>query len=250
MCERSLWINCDGEVVHPNAPAGGGGPGFFASAPPLGKDPNLDPPVPHPFSPAGNNLVPNEQQKQQLSGGDTPDVPDALTIKPTSPVPDDILADTVDDFVSKSNAARGGDEVAHMQATLDGFEYESDSRRRITKVKMAVSTQIVRPRWAGGRVSDSERALIEKAQTLIKEHEERHRDIAKDFVTRAFNDLHGKPVSKAQAIYDEWMKKLDAAQDELDSREGLLIVEHNGPNGNAGPATGVKLGPRPKSKKP
>jgi hypothetical protein len=30
-----VWINHSGDVVHPDAPAGGGGPGFFRIAGPL-----------------------------------------------------------------------------------------------------------------------------------------------------------------------------------------------------------------------
>jgi len=54
----NLWINTDGDVVHPNAPNGGGGKGSFKSAAPWGT--NFDDYTsdrPHPFSPVGRNTV-------------------------------------------------------------------------------------------------------------------------------------------------------------------------------------------------
>jgi hypothetical protein len=53
----SLWLNSDGDLVHPNAPGGGGGPGDFRVAGPLSADPFNDDP-PHPWSPAARTLDP------------------------------------------------------------------------------------------------------------------------------------------------------------------------------------------------
>jgi hypothetical protein len=53
----SLWLNQDGDLIHPNAPDGGGGPGFFRGAVALNTDPFSDD-LPHPSSPAGRNLDP------------------------------------------------------------------------------------------------------------------------------------------------------------------------------------------------
>jgi len=50
----------------------------------------------------------------------------------------------------------------------------------------------VRPRFAGGRPSDEERALIQKLEGLIKAHEERHRDIARKLTQRALCAAIGK----------------------------------------------------------
>ncbi len=66
MADGDLWKNTDGDVVHPNAPNGGGGNGYFKSAVLVGTnlaDPS-DPP--HPFSPDGRNTVP---PTQAASGG-------------------------------------------------------------------------------------------------------------------------------------------------------------------------------------
>ena len=78
-------------------------------------------------------------------------------------------------------------------------------------------------------------------------HEERHRDIAKDFTTRTRSRPRptARPSAVAEKILEKFMKDMTPPQVAMDHREGLLIVEHKGPNGNAGPATGVKFGPAP-----
>jgi len=58
MGDGDLWTNADGDVVHPNAPSGGGGTGFFRSAAPMGTDLDSTSNLPHPFSPVGRNFVP------------------------------------------------------------------------------------------------------------------------------------------------------------------------------------------------
>jgi len=247
MSDRNLWINDDSDVVHPNAPAGGGGAGFFKSAAPLGVNLDITSPVPHPFSPVGRNTVPTEEQKQQLSDGGTPDagvIDELPKFTSTTGIPLDVRADTVDEFGRNCNAALGDkNEVGHMQPTIN-YNLEIDDIGRVTKVNMVVDTQIVRPRWAGGRANDTERALIKRAEELIKAHEERHRDIAKTFTARACKEMRGKAEKKAEEIFKKVMKEMDKAQDAFDALEGKIIVEHGGPNGNAGPATGVRTGPR------
>jgi hypothetical protein len=52
----ALWVNEDHHVVHPEAPAGVGGPGRFSSAEILGTHASLHPP--HPWAPAAHSLDP------------------------------------------------------------------------------------------------------------------------------------------------------------------------------------------------
>jgi hypothetical protein len=176
--------------------------------------------------------------------GAAPDAPadETPVFRATSPAPNDVLADTVDQFASGANAAMGaGGEVGHMEANIQ-FNPDTDDQGRITRVNMVVDTKIVRPRWAGGRpTTDKEKALIKKAEELIRAHEERHRDIARDFATRAVKAMRGQPGDKAQKVFDKFMKDMDAAQAAFDHREGKLIVDHDA-NGNA---TGVRSGPAP-----
>jgi hypothetical protein len=66
MSDPNLWVNSEGNVVHPNAPPGGGGPGYFKSATPSVSGDHLVPDVPHPFSPVGRNVILNDEQKQEM----------------------------------------------------------------------------------------------------------------------------------------------------------------------------------------
>jgi len=61
MGDGNLWTNIDGDVVHPNAPNGGGGSGRFKSAAPLGTNLDFTSDLPHPFSPVGRNTVPQAE---------------------------------------------------------------------------------------------------------------------------------------------------------------------------------------------
>ena len=62
------WVNQSGNVVHPNAPSGGGGPGSFKSATSLGLGHDTLSPLPHPHSPAARRLAENEIQKKHPKG--------------------------------------------------------------------------------------------------------------------------------------------------------------------------------------
>src|SRR5882757_9378408 len=66
MSDPKLWVNLDGKVVHPDAPIGGGGPGRFKSATPLGSGDHFLPGVPDPSSPDGRNVVLTDKQKQEI----------------------------------------------------------------------------------------------------------------------------------------------------------------------------------------
>jgi hypothetical protein len=70
MSDPKLWVNLDGKVVHPDAPIGGGGPGRFKSANPLGSGDHFLPGVPDPSSPDGRNVVLTDRQKQQILAAD------------------------------------------------------------------------------------------------------------------------------------------------------------------------------------
>jgi hypothetical protein len=70
MSDPKLWVNLDGKVVHPDAPSGGGGPGRFKSANPLGSSDHFLPGVPDPSSPDGRNVVLTDRQKQHILNAD------------------------------------------------------------------------------------------------------------------------------------------------------------------------------------
>ena len=163
------------------------------------------------------------------------------TMNPTSPVPNDIHADTAVEFVNAANNARGGGgEVGHMAPNIT-IDPTFDANGKVDRVNMTVGTSIVRPRWSGGRPNDVQKAAIKKAEQLIKEHEERHRDIARDYATRAVRAMHGKTAAAAQKLYDDTMKQMDAAQKALDQKEGGISVKESG----GGATVDVSLGPAP-----
>ena len=51
-----LWLTVEGKVVHPDAPAGGGGPGYFCCAGTLFGFPFFDEELLHPWAPAARHL--------------------------------------------------------------------------------------------------------------------------------------------------------------------------------------------------
>lgn len=158
------------------------------------------------------------------AGGSSP-CGETPTFTTSSPVPVDVLADSVSEFNNKMNAALGGN--PHMQPKF-GWNFEFDQRGLVSKANLTVDTQIVRPRWSGGRPSDTERALIVKAVELIKAHEERHRDIAKDSMNIAVCATHGKTEAAATKALNDAFKKMDAAQAALDAREGQMSIVLDG----------------------
>jgi hypothetical protein len=66
------WVNQTGNVVHPNAPSGGGGPGYFKPATPLGLSGDTFSSLPHPHSPAARHLAQNEIQRKHPKGKAAP----------------------------------------------------------------------------------------------------------------------------------------------------------------------------------
>lgn len=60
------WISESGDVVHPDAPQGSGGPGIFTSCGPLGCEVDLHSWAPHPHSPEGRYLALNEDYKKSI----------------------------------------------------------------------------------------------------------------------------------------------------------------------------------------
>lgn len=147
--------------------------------------------------------------------------------EPDSPVPKDIQADSALEFVGKMKAALGGN--PHMEPSFS-WSPEVDDKGRITKVNLKIKTKIVRPRFAGGRPSDAERAIIKKVEGLIQAHEERHREVAKTYAQRAVCAAIGKDSSAKDPSQDpSYVKAIKAvtcemnkAQEALDHKEGTL----------------------------
>jgi len=62
------WLTSDGQVVHPNAPRGGGGAGGFRNAKHFGAEADGHG-IAHPNSPVGRNVILSEGGSQLASGG-------------------------------------------------------------------------------------------------------------------------------------------------------------------------------------
>src|SRR5262249_30569511 len=56
------WLTIDGDVIHPDAPAGSGGPGHFRLGGPLQASCEFCDPVPHPSSPSARYLAQNTRK--------------------------------------------------------------------------------------------------------------------------------------------------------------------------------------------
>jgi Bacterial protein of unknown function (DUF922) len=154
---------------------------------------------------------------QQKSGPAT--CSEQPTWKPEVSIPTDIRADTALDFSQQIKRALGGN--PHMQPSFT-WSPDVDDKGRITKVNMTISTKIVRPRFAGGRPTDQERALIVRLEGLIKAHEERHRDIARRFAQRALCAAIGKDGNSYEKAINTVLCEMNKAQEALDKTEGTV----------------------------
>jgi hypothetical protein len=183
--------------------------------------------------------MPDEGRTLQPPGADFADVPlnqpgpaneasaekkaagcgETIDWKPVSPVPTNILADNAIEFAAKVDAVLGAG--GHTQVGVS-FAPEVD-KGRMSAVNMTVESAIIRPRWAGGRPSAKDKALIEKVEAFIKAHEERHRDLSRKVMQQAVCDARGKPVAAAEATLKKAVCELEpSAQEQLDAQEGKL----------------------------
>ncbi|ESS73482.1 hypothetical protein MGMO_19c00020 [Methyloglobulus morosus KoM1] len=164
-----------------------------------------------------------------------------LTWKPVIEVPIDIKADSLVEFSTKISPALGG--YPHLQPAIE-YNLEFDAQGKVTKTNLMLQTKIVIPRWSGGRPSEKEKELILKYVQLIKSHEERHRDIARQIMSDAVCAMHGKTGENALKVLKEYESKMNKAQDALDAKEGQAqIVFDNKGNPSDIVLVGVKNKP-------
>lgn len=81
------WISESGDVVHPDAPQGSGGPGGFRTCGPLGCEVDSYSWAPHPHSPEGRYVALNEEYKKQIKQRHS-------TLRPANPPIDDPALNT------------------------------------------------------------------------------------------------------------------------------------------------------------
>lgn len=159
----------------------------------------------------------NEVESPQAPG---PSCGDRIEWHPESPVPVDITADSIVEFASKLGAALGGD--PHMASEV-AWRLDTDDRGFVNKTNFVLTTTIIRPRYAGGRAPDTEKALIRRAVAHIRAHEERHRDIAREVSQQAVcNALNIRRDAAERVLRQAVCEQLPTAQEELDGREGQI----------------------------
>ena len=143
---------------------------------------------------SGDLLGPGPAQELQQAAGAT-----ACSEEPSfasdAPVPVTINADTAVEFMQKTASALGN---PHMAPSFSWAPDVDEKSGKVTKVNLTVTTNVIRPRYGMGRGSAEEVALIRKAEGLIKEHEQRHAAIAKDFARKAVCATLGKVGKAAQ----------------------------------------------------
>jgi hypothetical protein len=163
-------------------------------------------------------------EAEPLNGAGAAKCSEEPTIDTASPVPVTINADSAVEFVQKAAQALGNPHMAPAFA----WNPEADEKGRVTKVNLKITTKIIRPRWGGGRLGtsgrdpDHERALIKRAEDLIKAHEERHRDIARDFAKKAVCAAMGKSGKAVDQAIKDVLCAMNKAQEALDGKEGML----------------------------
>jgi hypothetical protein len=151
------------------------------------------------------------------------------TIVVGSPVPTDIQADSAVEFSQKMTQVLGN---PHMAPSFS-WNPVVDEKGRVTAVNLTVTTAIIRPRWSGGRLGTGgrdpvqERAIIKKAEDLIKVHEERHRDIARQFAQKAVCATLGKTGDAVEKTIKKVLCDMNKAQEALDAKEGMLTFTTN-----------------------
>ena len=115
----------------------------------------------------------------------------------------------------------------HMAPSFSWDPTLDETTAKVTKVNLSVTTNVIRPRYGMGRGSAEEVALIRSAEGLIKEHEQRHAAIAKDFARSAVCVTLGKAGNAAQSALDSSMCRMNKAQEGLDKSEGMLTFTLN-----------------------
>ena len=151
-----------------------------------------------------------------------------------------VLADNPIEFIDKANQFMGQDAAAHMETgSLSVSAATLDAQGKVVTSGLVVTTTTRRPHWSGGRTIGDEKTVIEKAEELIRGHEERHRQIMKNGMASAATEMRGKPGAKADAILVKWIAKVEKEQNALDAREGKIVAVQGG-----GRITDVQLVPR------
>jgi predicted secreted Zn-dependent protease len=137
----------------------------------------------------------------------------------------DIKADTVEEFMKNaaSKVAEGGElGITNPVISLKWKLTEG----KISTVDCTLKVSIKRPRLSGGNPDDHNKEAIEQIVELIKNHEAKHEQLAKQICDREFpkakKALVGKTEKDGKDTHAAILKMVSDAYKALDKKEGKI----------------------------
>jgi len=234
------WVSWDGRVAHPNARAGGGGPGGFKDAEPLGSNLDLDDPSAHPRSPAARYVAFTDEEKESLktqkaiadSAKAKEEAPEELSTEPTCgnvvPVWD------VNARRTKPEIKGSGATLAALKSNLNASQGdhwgEGGGDLTIDKVtgifkpgdKFTVTLRgefINRiPEWTDrNSATDAAKKEWDRFIAKLKAHEECHVAIARKAFDALAAEYPGTKITKVDELFKKRKGEIEQAQKDLDA---------------------------------
>ena len=134
----TLWTTTEGEVISPNAPAGGGGAGRFRTAIPLGTDAPAIPALPEPNAPAARYLVTPDPDNASGTATNPPPVTKTGTtpLKKLNDPSNDVDVD-IEVLADGTNSSETGQ--AHTKLDPTGLQthypgFQVDAKGKVSKL--------------------------------------------------------------------------------------------------------------------
>lgn len=235
---RHPWISGEGNVAHPNARAGGGGPGAFKDAAPLGSNVDLGDPSAHPRSPAARYVAFTDEQKESLKqqkaiadSSNEEEAPEELGTEPT-------CGNVV--TVWDVNARRTTPEIKGSGATLAALKAnlnasqgdhwgEGGGELTIDEIKgnfkpgdkftVTLRGEFINrvPEWTDrNSASDAAKKEWDRFIGKLKAHEECHVKIARKAFEALAAEYPGVKITKVNELFLKRKAELKQAQKDLD----------------------------------
>lgn len=228
----TAWVTADGDVINPNAPAGGGGRGFFKTPGALGTG-GSPADLPDPQSPAVRQLVPPDPDELQVAVPNPPPatVPETFAVMGGSvkdarhniDVKGAVLADSHTSNVSNQIDTKL--DPTQLKPAFPEYDTEDKAPFKVVAEKTlftlvgTVTIQVVYPervsasdsppRWGRG-TTDGDK---QQKNTTVGFHESRHIADYKAWLTSqtipTFKAKVGMTKAKYDAACDEFSKELN-----------------------------------------
>ena len=220
----SPWISSSGEIVHPDSPRGGGGPGRFAGPGPLGAERNPAD-FPHPQSPSGRNMLASDAERILLAANTKPMVMGNVKLNITVNKP------------KVSTFKVGGKTLADAKKALDARDewglYDAkqikssaqvDGKGNVVSVSMVLNPVIELPAWSGySSATKEQKASWDAMYKALQAHENRHHDIQLECVEELKKALEAAKTLDADTlnqIIEKLQESCQKKQDAYDSSSG------------------------------